>query len=260
MASKKPMAKQTKKIEKNKKTKTPAPLKAKPKAAKTKPVVTKTVSKSTAKKAPAKKAPATKAALAKPLGGRGAVKPTQKGSTPAKTAAKPATTQKPAASKPTAAKSTSRKTPASKVQNRPAGKTVSIQTVKKTVKPSQPGGQPIKLTKTAPAAPTLPPVPAVDISAMDLAEMEPPPPLSVRVNDVIADDEMATLREMEANNEAIKRARENAKIRTPIGWDGVHCHECDGDIEPVRLRLGYYHCIGCATELEKIAKIYGNQG
>ncbi len=253
MATKKPMAKTNKKTEKNKKTKTPAPTKAKPQ----KGIAAKAASQPAAKKAPAKKVTVVKKTVSKPLPSKKATK----ASTPAGASTKSKVTappQKSSGTKASTTKPTAIKKPAPKTATKGTGKTVIVQTVKKTVKPSLPGAVPLKLTKSATTP--LPSSPTVSVSAMDLAEMEPPPPLAVRVNDVIADDEMATLREMEANNEAVKRARENAKIKTPIGWDGVHCHECDGDIEPVRLRLGYYHCIGCAIELEKIAKIYGNQG
>lgn len=95
--------------------------------------------------------------------------------------------------------------------------------------------------------------PEIDIN-MDVFAV--PKPLEERAGGYISDEDMATLREMEATAEAVAKAREHAKIKPPIGWDGEHCADCDGDIEPKRLSLGYYTCIECETEKEKRAKVF----
>lgn len=83
-----------------------------------------------------------------------------------------------------------------------------------------------------------------------------PRPLVERAGGYISDEDMATLRELEATAEAVAKAREQAKIKPPVGWDGQYCATCDGDIEPKRLKLGYYTCIECETEKEKRAKVF----
>ncbi len=91
---------------------------------------------------------------------------------------------------------------------------------------------------------------------VDMSMFAPPRPLEAKSDQAISDDEMATLREMEATQEAIDRVRQLAKITPPEDFDGENCVACGLEIENRRLDLGYYTCIDCERKKELTAKLF----
>jgi hypothetical protein len=91
---------------------------------------------------------------------------------------------------------------------------------------------------------------------VDMSIFAPPRPLEAKSDQAISDDEMATLREMEATQEAIDRVRQRAIITPPEDFDDENCVACGLEIEKRRLKLGYYTCIDCERKKELTAKLF----
>lgn len=93
-------------------------------------------------------------------------------------------------------------------------------------------------------------------NTLDPVSHEPIKPLEIMSGEVFAEDEIATLREMEHTSASLQRARERGAIKPPPDWDGESCSKCYGDIDHRRLKLGYHTCIECERAKEIREKQY----
>lgn len=74
--------------------------------------------------------------------------------------------------------------------------------------------------------------------------------------EVFADEgDLASLREEQANADAVRRAMAAAKVPLPpASFDGEHCVECEDDLPAKRLEMGYFRCVPCQTLRERQGK------
>lgn len=63
--------------------------------------------------------------------------------------------------------------------------------------------------------------------------------------------------EVSLKNQALRAAAENA---APEGFDGVHCVDCEEEIEPERQRLQLIRCAGCAHMKDAIDRARRRSG